>query len=338
MSDKECKNLAEQALKEPNLIKRGMLFNKASQCYKENANLDQYKLMKEEAIKAFQQEAENIRDYYEKALANSYEALCWICLGAFERAETLVDDCLELESEDPKCKLPLIRVFTKFLASKEVNKAEVLWKDLYQNFSEGIIDLMKEAFISVNPTLCPPSLVVKLVISKTWEIVMAGKNPSNPEEDWNITFYDASEIFKEQIIISKQFVEDLLKTIKENESYRFIRNIKTVKSSIEEDLSDKALYVILATSTTKELKFGILIGSLKEGGLHVIAVWPEAFAQASVEDRDLIKVFISRIINDPSWFKDVNIVAFISTEEEKKKDTETKEGSEDIGLLPGYYT
>jgi hypothetical protein len=73
-----------------------------------------------------------------------------------------------------------------------------------------------------------------------------------------------------------------------------------------------------------------MLGSLKEGGLHVIAIWPEAFAQAISENNDILFGFMTRLVKDPQWFLDVNILSFLEGEDE----AETKEEGH---LAPNYF-
>ena len=134
MTNNNCNSRAEEAARETNLVKRGVAYNKASQCYKKNDEIEQYKLMKEKAIEAFQKEATKVEDPYEKSLIASYEALCWICLGELENAKALIDKNIELYEKASNYTPPPILNFIKNLASKEVEKAEAIWKDIYQNF------------------------------------------------------------------------------------------------------------------------------------------------------------------------------------------------------------
>ena len=337
MSKDNCDSLAEKAALEPNFVKRGIVYNKASQCYKKNNELDKYKLMKEKAIEAFQSESKRIKDPYEKALIISYEASCWICLERFENAKTILKSAKTLFSLYRTSKTPTpnpILDFTDFLASKELEKAENLWKNIHQNFSEGIVELLEEAFSVVNPSLEPPKLEKPLKFSKVWKISMEGSNEK--QKQWSISFFDAKEIFDETIVLKPEFLDDLFEKLRENDHYHFIQNILSATSSIGEDLTSKALYIILATSKAKELKFGIMLGRLKEGGLYLIALWPEALAQAIGVDGTIFTAFLNRIIDDPEWFSDINILTVLPNNEGTR---EEREGLSDNSYhLPDFYT
>ncbi len=335
MEKDNCKEIVEEAQRETNFVKKAVAFNNASRCYKKINDLEQYKLMKEKAIEIFHQEGEKITDYYEKALIFSYEALCLICLKQFEKVKALLKQIEEMKEKNSEFMPPLIVDFVSYLVNQEVDKAENLWKELYQGFSPGIINLMEEAFITINPDSTPPTIKKEIHISRTWLITFAGKS-YEPKDDWNLTFYDATELFKSKLILKSEFIDDLIDTIKKEKHYHFVQNIRSVVSSSGEDFSNKAIEVILATSAEKKLKFGILLGHLKDGGLHVLAIWPEALAKAVGTDKDIFGAFITRLVESPEWFSDVNLITYISEEAETptmKKDLPTKSTG-----LPGYYT
>ncbi len=214
-----------------------------------------------------------------------------------------------------------------------MEKAEELWKEIDQYFSYGIIDLLKEAFITVNPSHNPPAVEKPIIFLKVWTVLLAGKDPNDPQKDWTLIFYDIHEFFEENLVLKKKFLEDLLDQVKKVEHYHFIRNMRSITSSSGDDLSDKALFIILATTSDKKLKFGMLIGTLKNGNLHVIALWPEIFAQAVIKDESIIGAFITRSIQNPDWFKDLNVLGFLS--DEKESGERVKPGEEEP--LPGYF-
>ncbi len=324
MANEACDNLATESEHETNLVKKGISYTKAGQCYKNNNQMEQFKLMLEKAGEAFHQEAARMEDPYEKALITSYEALCWIRLEKFEEAQALVAKSIELSAKEPKCPLPPILEFVKYLATKEVLKAEQYWKDMYENFADGIIELLKEAFISINPSAEPPTIRKSLKLSVTWEVIMKGKE----EADWTVTFYDVQETFEEKIILRKEFLEDLSNNMKSLKHYRFLQIIKSIISSKGDDLTNKLIFIILATSADKKLKFGVMFGQLQEGDLHVFALWPESLIQAISLDRNIFSAFISRLIQNPEWFSDVNLVTRLSSKKEKEGEEKERETAE----------
>ena len=202
-------------------------------------------------------------------------------------------------------------------------------------FSEGIIELLKEAYITVNPSSEPPILKKPIKFSRIWKVTMAGKSREE-KEDWTITFFDAKEMFGQEVILKAEFMDDLFEKLKEVKQYHFVQNVRSVLSSSGDDLSKKALYILLATSDEKNLKFGVILGQIKDGGLHVIALWPESLAQAISVDKDIFYSFINRIIKKSDWFSDMNVVTFLPDETGKNK--EKKELPDEPSTLPDYYT
>jgi len=326
----DCEKLAEQAEAEPNLVKRGIAYAQIGQCYKGLNNDDQHILMMQRAIEAFHAAAGQTDDAYEKSLLYSYEALCWISLKELERARETVNFGLDLCKIQLNLVPPIIIRFTDNLISQNIEEAEKLWGDLYQNFDQGIIELLKEAFCTINPSTEPPCLTKGPVIAKKWCVLLVGKEHDDPSRDWPLEFLDADSFLGKELILKPEFMKDLLERMKESKHYRFLRIIKTIISSDNEDLTDKAVYLILATSAEENLRIGIMLGSLKEGGLHVIAIWPEAFAQAISENNDILFGFMTRLVKDPQWFLDVNILSFLEGEDEP-------EIKEEGHLAPNYF-
>ena len=140
---------------------------------------------------------------------------------------------------------------------------------------------------------------------------------------------DASEIVEKELLLKPEFLKDLLETMKDLKHYRFLRIIRTIVSPGNVDLTNKAIYLILATSTEKNLKFGIMLGCVKGGSLHLIAIWPETFAQVLSENQEILFGFVTRLIKDPHWFLDVNILTCLDSEDEV-----TEKGH----ISPDYYS
>ncbi len=331
MTQEDGKKKAEDAAEEANLIKQAMSYNESSQYYKEEENLEQYKVMKEKAIEAFGSKAAQLEDSYEKALVCSYQALCWICLEEYENAKVVLNDISELQNKNCDFISPTITNFAKFLALGDIERAERLWKDIHDQFHPGIVELLEEAFIQVNPKSEPPRIKDPVELTMEWVIVMAGKG-GEVKEDWMLTFFDASQIFNTKIILKPEFMDDLIKKVEELDHYHFVKSIRTVKSPSGDDFSNKAIDIVLATSEEKGLKFGVIFGHLKDGGLHILAVWPKALAEAMYEDNEIIGAFITRLIKQPEWFADINLITYLS------KGGDLEKGKSKEGVDSSYYT
>ncbi|MHA1264496.1 MAG: hypothetical protein ACTSRS_04595 [Candidatus Helarchaeota archaeon] len=334
MPSKEFKELLDAAGNESDLIKKAILYDKISRHPKVKSSPEEYKNYKKRAIKLFHEKGEIFNDIFEKTLYMSYEALCWICLGKGATAKEIVKNAFALFKLEPNRTPPKILIFTNFILENQLDKAEDLWPELHQTFTGGIVELMEETFKFSNPRKEPPRREKIIKFSKTWEIKLAGKEPKNPKEDWILTFFDTREIFEKKLVIKENYFLDLIKKIKEIEHYHFTRGLKTIKSSTGEDITDKALIVVLATSKEKKLKFGLLLGALKQSGYYPIGVWPASFAQASAQDRKIIEGFLSKSIGNPAWFSDLTLVTSLLTESHKEKNIQIDEKRD----LPEYYT
>ena len=217
----------------------------------------------------------------------------------------------------------------EIVANIKTDDLEILFRMDSGYFDEGIIDLLTVAFCTINPSTKPPCLTEKPAIVKKWTIVLVGKERDDRTQDWTLEFIDADSVLEKELIFEPEFMKDLLEQMKNAKNYRFLRIIQTIISSENEDLTDKAVYLILATSAEEKLKIGVMFGSLKEGGLHVIAIWPEAFAQAIADNNDILFGFLTRLVKDYQWFLEVNILSFVESEEAEIKER----GS----IPPDYY-
>ncbi len=145
---------------------------------------------------------------------------------------------------------------------------------------------------------------VKLV--KTWNIVLQ-REEKGTFHDWSISFTDAAE-YVGDLALSERYKDDLIDQIKRNSHYYFMRNIKSVKSSTNDDFSKSSVGLILATTANDNIKFGFLFEDLKLRGLKIIALWPEHFANACKEDPDIHKIFIVRLVQNPEFFSNVSVI------------------------------
>jgi tetratricopeptide (TPR) repeat protein len=331
MTQEDGKKKAEYAAEEADLIKKAMAYNESSQYYEEEEDLEQYKIMKEKAIETFGSKAAQLEDSYEKALVCSYQALCWICLEEYENAKVVLNDISDLQNNNCDFIPPAIFNFAQYLAMEEVEKAERLWRDIHDQFHPNIVKLLEEAFVRVNPKSEPPRIKEPVELTMEWVIVMAGKG-GDVREDWKLIFYDASQIFNTKMILKREFMDDLIKKVEDLDHYHFVKSIRTVTSPSGEDFSEKAIDIVLATSAEKELKFGVIFGHLKDGGVHILGVWPKAFAEAMYEDNEIIGAFITRLIKQPDWFADINLITYLS------KGGNVKEGKLKKGVDSSYYT
>jgi tetratricopeptide (TPR) repeat protein len=320
--------LAEAAAAEPNLIKRGIAFSQISQSYKGLNKAEQSLSMMQKAIEAFHSAAAQSDDAFEKSLTYAYEALCLISLKNLDKARNLVNKGIEL-CKAASIKPPLIIQFADVLTAQKIDEAEKIWVEISQDFHQGIIELLKEAFCTVNPSQQPPCLKKRRRITKNWRITLVGKKPDDLEQDWTLELADASELVEKDLLLKPEFLKDLLETMKDQKHYRFLRIIRSIISSENVDLTNKAIYLLLATSAEKKLKFGAMLGSLKGGSLHLIAVWPETFAQAVAANNEILFAFVTRLIKEPHWFLDVNVLTYLDSEDEV-----TEKGH----ISPDYYS
>jgi len=138
----------------------------------------------------------------------------------------------------------------------------------------------------------------------TWTITFEGE--PGVGDDYQVDFYDISEIVKGLCIIPKYL--DILGELQEKyEHYIITADIKYVTSEIG-DLSDRFFLSILAERKDSK-NFGLLLAEHEDGEKYpLIAVWPIDFYNDIKEDINNLHTVLNELVENPEKWKKVEMI------------------------------
>jgi len=140
----------------------------------------------------------------------------------------------------------------------------------------------------------------------SWKLVLEGAHEGE-DDDLELEFIDASNIFGEPTI-EKSFVDAIIQLAKERENYSVFRNLKKIISDKGEDMTGMAIWALLGIVSENSQRVGLLLGSLEEGGVHIIAAWPNSFADQLRGDVSLLDVVLDNFTSNPDFWKQVDLI------------------------------
>ncbi|MDH5401515.1 MAG: hypothetical protein OEY49_03400 [Candidatus Heimdallarchaeota archaeon] len=139
-----------------------------------------------------------------------------------------------------------------------------------------------------------------------WKLTLEGSDEGE-DDDLKLTFVDTSNILGEPKI-ERQFIDTIIKNTKKYDHYSIFRNLKKIISDKNEDMTGLAIWALLGIVKEKSQRVGLLLGSLAEGGVHIIAAWPSSFTDQLRADVSLLDVVLDKFISDPSFWTQVDLV------------------------------
>ena len=143
-------------------------------------------------------------------------------------------------------------------------------------------------------------------MTSTWKIVFEASE-EGPDDDLTLEFVDASEIIGE-LVLNETFIDHIVQNAKIYDTYSIFRNVKSIESDSGEDLTGRAIWALLGITEETSDKIGFLLGSLRDGGHHVVALWPDDFANRVREETDIWKELIQKFGDDPDFWKQVDLI------------------------------
>ena len=147
-----------------------------------------------------------------------------------------------------------------------------------------------------------------------WSTLLEGEKPG-PEDDWVLEFEDLKHGMERPKLIKFQFLSNLLKLSAKHQHYRFIKQIKEVKSNLNETLPIESCFTI-NIFTQDEGVFVNLLLHLKEGYLELIGLWPPSVVELHRKKPSTIDMMLSQLIQAPEIFHRVDVFMKIDLEEE----------------------
>lgn len=139
-----------------------------------------------------------------------------------------------------------------------------------------------------------------------WIITLEGAEASE-DDDMELHFTDTSNIFGEPTI-QRSFLDKVISLTRQEEHYSVFRNLKKVISDKGEDLTGMAIWTLLGIVRENSQRVGLLLGSLAEGELHIMAAWPETFADQLRADDSLLDVVLDSFVRNPGFWKQVDLI------------------------------
>ena len=142
--------------------------------------------------------------------------------------------------------------------------------------------------------------------SIAWKLTLEGSD-SNDTDDLQLIFQDTSNILGEPVI-SREFLDTLIKLSQKEDNYSVFRNLKKIISDKNEDMTNSAIWALLGIVSENSQRVGLLLGALNDGGLHVIASWPNTFTDQLRTDSSLLDIVLDNYINNPQFWKQVDLI------------------------------
>ena len=139
-----------------------------------------------------------------------------------------------------------------------------------------------------------------------WKLILEGSDPVT-DDDLELEFTDTSNILGEPTI-ERQFIDDIIRNGRKYENYAIFRNIKKIISDSGRDMTNMAIWCLLGIVSENSQRIGLLLGSLVEGGIHIIAAWPTTFADQLRGDTSIIDIVMDNFANNPTFWKQVDLI------------------------------
>ena len=139
-----------------------------------------------------------------------------------------------------------------------------------------------------------------------WRLTLEGAVEGD-EDDLELEFIDISNILGEPTI-ERQFIDTILLNSQNYDNYSVFRNLKKVVSDTGKDMSGLAIWALMGIVRENSQRIGLLLGSLMDGGVHIIAAWPSTFADQLRGDTTIIDIVLDNFGSDPTFWKQVDLI------------------------------
>ncbi|MHA2250247.1 MAG: hypothetical protein ACXAD7_07790 [Candidatus Kariarchaeaceae archaeon] len=139
-----------------------------------------------------------------------------------------------------------------------------------------------------------------------WKLTLEGTS-TGEEDDLELNFIDTSNILGEPTI-ERQFVDTIIGHTKQYSHYSIFRNLKKIISDKGEDMTGMAIWALLGIVKENSQRVGLLLGSLAEGGVHIIAAWPNSFADQLRGDTSLLDLVLDNFSTNPNFWNQVDFI------------------------------
>lgn len=139
-----------------------------------------------------------------------------------------------------------------------------------------------------------------------WKLTLEGSTEGT-DDDLELIFLDTSNIIGEPTI-ERTFVDRIINLSRNSDNYSVFRNLKKIISDKGEDMTGHAIWALLGIVKENSQRVGLLLGALDSGGVHIIAAWPDSFADQLRSDVSLLDVVLDNFTSRPDFWKQVDLI------------------------------
>ncbi|MGQ4832448.1 MAG: hypothetical protein ACP6IS_00960 [Candidatus Asgardarchaeia archaeon] len=121
---------------------------------------------------------------------------------------------------------------------------------------------------------------------------------------------DVDELVNQQLILTKDYIDDIKRLIREKVHYGTFPNISRVISPDGRDMTNYQFALILGIS--KDMKrVAVLIAALPKNEYKIMAIWPPDLAEACRDDVSFLKRILLLLSDVPDFWKAVYLLEMI---------------------------
>jgi len=151
-----------------------------------------------------------------------------------------------------------------------------------------------------------------------WSVLFEGEEPG-PEDDWVHEFVDSKKDIASSMQIKLEFFRDLFTACKSSTHYQIMRQIKCIRSNLNEIVPIDCSFIIAAQRKQDGVQVDLLLHQTDQG-FEIIGIWPLQQADFFRKNQDLLKMLIVQIVKSPELFERVNIFIPVELEKEVTKE------------------
>jgi len=139
-----------------------------------------------------------------------------------------------------------------------------------------------------------------------WKLTLEGSSEAK-DDDLELVFLDTSNIIGEPTI-ERTFIDRIINLSRNLDHYSVFRNLKKIISDKGEDMTGHAIWALLGIVKENSQRVGLLLGALAGGGVHIIAAWPDSFADQMRSDVSLLDIVLDNFTSQPDFWKQVDLI------------------------------
>ena len=139
---------------------------------------------------------------------------------------------------------------------------------------------------------------------KKWEIEI---KEQNAQEGFIVEMIDATEAFKESLLLTDKFLLYITDNINQKDNYVAHAVIEKILSPDGEDVTSKMVFFVYGEDIDG-VKVGLLLGQLADKRFVILALWPEAFVEACKQEKKLLETVVESILFAPERWSNVDII------------------------------